>query len=438
MITVKKISELKERFDVKYHISGKTEFENFWLLSDLKEIIVRDPNCYGFRYSRIGVPIIRISDLKEPFIDFTKVVRINKDVHDKFLKTHLKEYDILVSVRGISTGKVGIFLGEFPEANISPNVIIIRLKDKNLAGYVAMVLLSEIGQTQIKQFISGGGKNSLTAPMINKIQIPIPTDDKLKQINNLFERAKEERLKANNILLEIKKMFDVSFDNFRIRKTLCTVRKISALKNRLDPHYNNDGYLLLRSFIDSQKVKFSKIGEVVDYIDEVANLEKKEEKYRYIEINNVNNLTGIIEDGIIDYPNKLPESPKVELENGDILISKVRPYLNTNTIFIQEDKETTSVASKNAFSLFRTTDYYYKYYLAAFLRYELGLHQIIMFQSGTSYPTVSDDDIKNVKIPSLDETIMEAINTLYKRYVEIKVVEEYTKKAILELLDDSI
>ena len=436
MIVVKKISELKERFDVKYHISDKAEFENYWFLSDLKDIIVRDPNCYGFRYSRIGVPLIRISDLKEPFIDFTKVAKINKEVHNQFSKTHLKEYDILVSVRGISTGKVGIFLGEFTEANISPNIIIIRLKDKSLAAYVAMILVSEIGQSQIKQFISGGGKNSLTAPMINKIQIPTPTDDKLRQVNTLFESAKGERLKANNILLEIKKLFDVSFDNFTIKKTLCTVRKISDLKKRLDPHYNNDGYLLLRNFIASKKVKFSKINEVVDYIDEVKKLKNKEEKYRYIEINNVNNLTGIIEDGITDYPDKLPDSPKVQLESGDILISKVRPYLNTNTIFVDEGGDIISVASKNAFSLFRTTNYYYKYYLAAFLRYDLGLHQIIMYQSGTSYPTVSDDDIKNIKVPVLNESVMEAINALYKRYVEIRIVEEYTKKTILELLDD--
>jgi type I restriction enzyme S subunit len=436
MYVIKKILELKERFDVRYHTSDKVEIKDFWLLSEIKDIIVRDPICYGFSYSRIGIPIIRISDLKQPFIDFTNVAKISEDVHAKYSKTHLKPYDILVSVRGISTGKVGIFLGEFQEANISPNIIIIRLKEIDLSAYVAMFLVSELGQSQIKQFISGAGKPSLTAPMINRIQIPVPSKDELKQINDLFENAKNERLKASKILYEIKGIFNNSFNNFSIKKNLFSIKNISDLKNRWDPHYNNDSYVSLRKYFNSNSLKSSKINNVVDFIDDVVKLENKEQKYRYIEINSVNNLTGIIEDSIIDYPDRLPDSPKVELINGDILISKVRPYLNTNTIFVDNEDNMVSVASKNAFSVFRTTNYYYKYYLTAFLRYELGLQQIIMYQSGTSYPTVSDDDINNIKIPSIEEDSMIKINDLYKRYVEIKIVEEYTKKTILELLDE--
>ena len=70
MIGSKNISELKERFDVRFHLSDKVELEDFWTLNELKEIIVRDPNCYGFKYSSIGVPIIRISDLKTTFYKF--------------------------------------------------------------------------------------------------------------------------------------------------------------------------------------------------------------------------------------------------------------------------------------------------------------------------------------------------------------------------------
>lgn len=33
-----------------------------------------------------------------------------------------------MSVRGVSIGKIGIFMGEYSEANISANLIIIRLK----------------------------------------------------------------------------------------------------------------------------------------------------------------------------------------------------------------------------------------------------------------------------------------------------------------------
>jgi len=144
-----KASTLSSRFDVRYHLSDENKKSNSWTLEELKELIVRDPNCYGFKYARIGLPIIRISDMRQPFIDFSRAVLISENVHKKFNKTHLEPYDILISVRGMSTGKVSIFLGELDRVNISPNIIIVRLKDHELAPYVAMVLISDIGQNQV-------------------------------------------------------------------------------------------------------------------------------------------------------------------------------------------------------------------------------------------------------------------------------------------------
>lgn len=435
MYNYKNISELTERFDVRYHLSEQIDIDEYWTIEDLKEIVVRDPNCYGFNYSQIGIPIIRISDLKQPFIDFTKVAKIAPDIHNQFEKTQLRENDILISVRGVSAGKVGIFLGESPEANISPNIIIVRLNDTSLAPYVTMTLISEIGQSQIAQFISGAGKPSLTAPMINRIQIPVPSDEELGQINELWETAKEKRLQSNEILKQVKEIFDSSFSNFKIEKNLTTKKTTSELGKRWDPHYHNDGYLNLRKFISSSKLKKDKITTITDFQKDTIKLEDKEAKVEYIEIGSVNNLSGIIDEPLFDYPDLLPSNTKIELLDGDILLSKVRPYLNANTIFIKNNATCISTGSKNAFSVFRTTKYFHKYYLAAFLRHEVGLHQIVMTQSGTSYPTVSDDDIKELVVLSIDIEDKDKINELYKDYVETKNLEEYTKTAILELIE---
>ncbi len=436
MIGSRYISTLKERFDVRFHLSENVEIDDYWSLSELKKIIVRDPSCYGFKYSLIGIPIIRISDMKEPFINYSKVARISPTVHSEFKKTHLKPNDILISVRGVSAGKVGIFLGEEEEANISPNIIIVRLKDPLLAPYTTMILLSEIGQRQIQQFKSGAGKPSLTSTMINRIQIPKPTDELLSQINILWENAKTERLKAKSILAKIDSLFYEGFSKFRIEKKLTNKKSVNQLSKRWDPHFHNEGYYSLRDFIDKTSLKKDKLSNITDFQSDSIKLDDKESKVEYIEIGSVNNQTGIIEDTLIDYPDLLPKNTKIELEDGDLLISKVRPYLNSNSIFLKNQDTLTSTASKNAFSVFRTAKFYHKYYLAAFLRSEIGLHQIIMRQSGTSYPTVSDDDIKEIVVLSLDDEKKDLINDLYKEYVEVKVVEEHAKNAILDLIEE--
>jgi len=96
-----RFSKLMRRMDVNFHLSQGPQLGKTWLLSGLKEVIVRDPNCYGFLYCKNGVPIIRIGNLTNPFIDFTDVAKISPDVHNRFSKTHLQKYDILMSVEGL-------------------------------------------------------------------------------------------------------------------------------------------------------------------------------------------------------------------------------------------------------------------------------------------------------------------------------------------------
>lgn len=434
MFKIIKSSQLKTRFDVRYHSSGEVELEESWTLDELSEKIVRDPNCYGFNYSIKGIPLVRISDMKQPFVDFSRVSRISKEVHSSFRKTHLEPYDILISVRGMSTGKVSIFLGEFSEANISPNIIIVRLKDVSLAPYVAMVLISDIGQKQIQRYFSGGGKPSLTAPMVKEISIPAPSVEELSQINSLFDTASKERAKTKTLLAEIDNIFGKGFDDFKIKKSITNLKKKSSLSDRWDPHYHNDGYVALREFINS---KGSHVKMLVDLTpkktEKIGKLDKKK-KAEYLEIGSINNLTGLVYSQIVDYPEALPKGVKIEVNDGDLLISKVRPYLNTNIIFQKISNDSISIASKNAFSVFDSSQYYYKYYLAAFFRSIVGLAQVVMYESGTSYPTISDDDTERLKVISLPEEDMESINDLYKEYINIKSIEEYSIKAIIDIL----
>ena len=211
---------------------------------------------------------------------------------------------------------------------------------------------------------------------------------------------------------------------------------MSDLCRRWDSHYHNDGFVSLREFLNQYKGEKRRIDYYGIEIDQpVRNFDKKE-KVQYIEIGSINNLTGIIDTPKFEYPELLPKSAKVEVSDGDILVSKVRPYLNSNAIVVKNSASFRSVASKNAFTIFNTEKLHFRYYLAAFLRSKVGLSQIEMYQSGTSYPTVSDDDVKKVNILEIEESCMEQVNSLYKKYVEIKIIEEFTTNTILELLQE--
>ena len=158
------------------------------------------------------------------------------------------------------------------------------------------------------------------------------------------------------------------------------------------------------------------------------------EKLGYIEISHVNNLNGQINQFAYNYIKLLPSGSKIPLKRYSLLLSKVRPYRNANALFLDNDNLFTT-ASKNAFSVYNLDDCEFPFYITAFMRGYYGYNQIIMRQSGTSYPTVSDDDISYVKIPILDRNVMEQIDLKLKDYVLSNINETNNINKIISLMD---
>lgn len=424
--------KLFRRLDVKYHFNENKEIDNYDKLCDLKELIVRDPNCYGFRYSSVGIPMIRISDIGNPFINYDNVAYVNERIHNKYKKTQLQKFDILMSVRGVSIGKIGIFMGEYSEANISANLIIIRLKNPSYAPYVAMSLISSVGQSQISRSIGGGSKPTITSGFIDEIEIPTPPEEVLKNINQLFFEAFNQRGLAKESTEIIDSVFDELFKYEDNKKSVSYTKNILD-NNRWDSHYHNPKYINTRRKVDAENAKYLKnlVTEVTESVDKLH-----EDKVGYIEISNVNNRTGRINGIKFDYINKLPKNGKIILKDEDILISKVRPYRGSIAIYKEYSAELCT-ASKSAFVVIRAEEFMYSYYLTAFLRYRLGLDQIVMNQSGTTYPTVKPEEIMNVKVILLEDMKMKEINEIYRKNIDSKYHEEKNIQSIIELLESS-
>lgn len=430
-IAVISSSNLINRADVKYNIDDETKEYDVWKIAELKEIIVRDPMCYGFQYSKVGIPMIRISDLKEPFIDYSKVAYVSEMVHKKLKKTSLKKMDILMSVRGVSIGKIGIFLGEFEEANISPNIIIIRLKDKKIAPYVCMTLMSDVAKRQIKRAIAGSSKPTITAPMIESIEIPIPSDDILEKFNVFFTQCVERKSKEAYLRSKFEKRFTEIFKSDFEKSKKISYEECLLDEKRWDPHYHNPQYKGLRQYLN--EIKSEKLGKVLTPVSELVKKGKNDEKIGYIEISDINCISARIENITVDFPPKLPKGGKVILSNGDILISKVRPYRNCVTIY-REDLPFTVTASKNGLSVYRGKTEQKLFYILSFLRSVCGKLQIEMYQSGTSYPTVSDDDLENILIPEIDKELEKEMDMMYKEILDNYEIQSNLIVKMLEVI----
>ena len=150
-----------------------------WPVSPLGEtldVLHRYPTFYGTTYVEHGVPVARIgnilsSNTLDP--DLSNYVRVPHDFSADFPRTLLKRGDLVMAVRGDTTGKVGIVPPSLEGANISPNLI--RLSpntNKILSEYLLWLLL--ITPSLIASNITDTAKKSITAENIGRIGIRVP------------------------------------------------------------------------------------------------------------------------------------------------------------------------------------------------------------------------------------------------------------------------
>ena len=117
--------------------------------------------------------------------------------------------------------------------------------------------------------------------------------------------------------------------------------------------------------------------------------------YRYVEIGSVNVSTGeIVAEEVLG--KDLPVNAKRVLRKGDIIVSKVRTYRGAITI-VQED----GYVGSGAFCVLRENGQINKETLLACLHSKLFLTWSWKPNTGTSYPTLNDDDILDFSIPIL-------------------------------------
>ena len=125
----------------------------------------------------------------------------------------------------------------------------------------------------------------------------------------------------------------------------------------------------------------------------------------------------------------LPANAKRVLKKGDIIISKVRTYRGAITI-VQED----GYVGSGAFCVLSENGRVNKETLLACLRSKLFLTWSLKPNTGTSYPTLDDDDILDFPIPILSKKkqaeIERKVTESFSLRKHAKNLLEYTKRAI--------
>ncbi|TXL04043.1 hypothetical protein BMR07_13545 [Methylococcaceae bacterium CS1] len=129
--------------------------------------------------------MIRVTDIKDSYVNLEKTLRVNKEIFSQFTKKHLPKKNDLVMSRVGSYGNVGIVPAD-DSACMGQNTVVIHpiINSK----YLFHILISNIGQSFIERNVGGGNQKTLSLKSIKAIPIPLVSEKKQERIATVLDK----------------------------------------------------------------------------------------------------------------------------------------------------------------------------------------------------------------------------------------------------------
>lgn len=388
----------------------------------------------------IGHPIFRMNDIKGCFLldDEVKYIEISDRVFQQF---KLQTNDILFNRVNAEefVGRTGIFKlqGDYVFASY-----LIRLRVKPNAGlladYLNIFLNTKYGKKQIRRFsrraVNQANVNAEELQGFRIAMLPLSIQTQISQLSTdawkQVELSRSLYRNAENLLLE-----KLGLKGFKPNYELSYRASLSKAfgVHRVDAEYFQPKY---EALIDSIKqFQVAKLGQLARRT--VTKLKPEDDvQYKYIEISDVE--TGI---GEINYTERLgkelPPNARIPINGGELIISKVRPTRGAISIVPIELNQ--KVICSSAFSVFRAESPL-KEYLYITTRSMVGKLQMERPTTGTSYPTIRDDDVEDIQVPIVSKEVQQRISSLvlqsHGAKKKAKQLLEEAKSKIENLIED--
>ncbi len=383
----------------------------------------------------IGTKIYRMNEISNMLCDrnILKYAELN---NDQIASYKLEDRDVLFNRTNSRAfvGRTGIFR-KFSDEDIVFASYLVRINpDPEIVTpeYLTAFLNTKYGIIDIKR----RARHSVNQSNVNleeakRIEIPLLCNQLQGEITLSFDKA-FDLLQASELALRqapILFLDELGLANWQPKQQLTFVKNFSDTQcsERIDADYFQPKYDEIERGIENYSGKSSKIRD--EFKQNKSTFEVDPEKlYRYVEIGSVNVFTGeIVPESVLG--KDLPANAKRVLKKGDIIISKVRTYRGAITI-VQED----GYVGSGAFCVLSENGRVNKETLLVCLRSKLFLMWSWKPNTGTSYPTLDDDDILDFPIPLLPEgkqtEIEQKVTESFNLRKRAKDLLEYAKRAV--------
>jgi type I restriction enzyme S subunit len=159
-----------------------------WPKISLAELTAKRPICYGVlkpgEHHPSGVPLIRVTDIRNNYLETKKVYRISNELSESFKRSILKGGEVLLSIQG-TVGRVALCPKEMAGANVSRTIAVIEPDERINRCYLRYWLLSEASNFKV----GGSTRASFNIGDIRKLEVSAPPLPEQKGIVAILDEA---------------------------------------------------------------------------------------------------------------------------------------------------------------------------------------------------------------------------------------------------------
>ena len=382
-----------------------------------------------------GLPYLRVSDIKEFFIDLSSVVHVTKESKIK-QNIKLKENDILLSRSG-SLAIAAVVTPDLSNSIISSHLM--RIPARGINPYFLVTFLnSKFGKAQIMQRNNGTIVPEINHPSLKSLLVPILSENTQKEIEGIIKNAYQEIQKSNRIYSQAENLLleELGLKNFEVEEDLSYIVNLSEIKSahRADAEYFQPKYEKL-----VEKIKKYGADPLLSLAQNVAarfNPKSQTTKlFQYVELSNITSSVGII-DGFSEVSgDEAPSRAKRVLKVNDVILSSVEGSLEKVAL---AEKEQEGYLASNGFFQFRSNDILPEVLLVLAKSFVLQM-QFEKETAGTILTAVPKEAVKNIVIPKINKPTQQKIADLVQKSHETrskaKQLLEQARQSIESLIE---
>lgn len=372
-------------------------------------------------------------------VDCVKFPIITNDQDDQFEKipysfgkenkgiSFLKKGEIVVTKVG--TPCYASIVDDYEEVALSRTVMGLSNIHGIDAYYLMVFLRCKYGFEQLFRQRELTIQYQLTLPRIKAVNVFVPSEKFQNTIRDVCSKYLASLTAARTLYSDATNMLEKVLNVPQFSPRAVSVKSVSdsfRITGRLDAEYYQEKYQIYEAAVQSSVHGYTFVRDVFSPVKEKCLRDLP--CYNYIEIGDVNVETGNATFNVID-TEELPDNAKIMTKRGDLLVSTVRP--NRGAVAILENDD---FLVSGAFTVLRENGDYPKEMLQVLLRTSMYRDWLLRFNVGTSYPVIKDEDVLNMPIPLLEESIKQDIVNKVNESASLRCQSnqlfEYAKQAV--------